>query len=91
MTVHDHVFDTPSVPRLVASDPANPIVVPPSAAIDLDESFSALITRLTITRHLDGVAMRRNLTGRAFGASPQVHAARPGVLRGRTQPSERVG
>jgi hypothetical protein len=81
---------TPSVPRLAAGDSTDPVADPPSAAIDLDESFSALVTRLTITRHLDGVAMRSDLKGHSVNGPQQAAATLPGVNRRRTQPSQGV-
>lgn len=91
MTVQQHqVMADASVAPLMMSELRNRVAIRPRAAIDLDEGFSALITRLTITRHLDGVAINRNIRGRSLRGSKRAPVRHETVNRRLTSPSENV-
>jgi hypothetical protein len=87
---------TPAVaPLIVAtsttSKPTKRAAVAPKTAIDFDEQFVARISRLTLTKHLNGVAMTKDLPGRTLLGSPRVPAVQAQVGRRRTRQADGAG
>jgi hypothetical protein len=91
VTVQYPVSVHASVPPQIAGALTNPVAVPASGAIDLDEPFSALITRLTSGERDDDVTMRGDSRWRFLRGSRRAPAAHVGINRRRTPPSEGIG
>lgn len=75
MTEQYPVLPNPSAPPPIAGGLTTRVAVPPGAAVDLDERFSAVITRLTIAKNLSGGLVESDLRRRALRGSQRAPAA----------------